>query len=226
MSTKNIAILGIVAVLIIAYVAWTRNTQKPAPAPAQTEAPAPGGNAGMPPAGDASGGMPPSGAAPPSGGGQQPVVQSASNPRLAWTVPSGWTDQGASTMRLATYVFHGTGSTEAQCAVYYFGPGQGGTVEANLERWQGEFKDAKPPEMTQLTANGVTIQRISMTGTYMAHVGMMGQGSSTESPNWALLGAIAEGPNGSVFFKFTGPEAAVKAAGKAFDGMLKSIHKA
>ena len=31
MSLRNIAIFGIVAVLIIAYVAWTRNTQKPAP---------------------------------------------------------------------------------------------------------------------------------------------------------------------------------------------------
>ena len=222
MSLRNIAIFGIVAVLIIAYVAWTRNTQKPAPGvmPQQTQSQAPG-EATAPP-GDASA-MPPSGAATPEA--QPPVIQTATNPGLAWKVPGGWTDQGATSMRLATYVFHGANNTEAQCAVYYFGPGQGGTVEANLARWQGEFKDAKSPQRSQLTANGIAVERVSLTGTYMAHVGMMGSGTSTESPNWALLGAIAEGPNGSVFFKFTGPEIAVKAAGADFEAMLKSIHK-
>ena len=39
MLLKIFAVLGTVAVLIIAYVAWTRNTQKPAPTPMQTEAP-------------------------------------------------------------------------------------------------------------------------------------------------------------------------------------------
>lgn len=221
MSLRNIAIFGVVAVLIIAYVAWTRNTEKPAAGvmPQQTQSQAQG-EAAMP-QGDASA-MPPA-AAP--GEAQPPVIETGTNPGLAWNVPAGWTDQGASSMRLATYVFHGPNNTEAQCAVYYFGPGQGGTVDANLQRWQGEFKDAKSPQRSKLSANGVAVERISMTGTYMAHVGMMGSGSSTESPNWALLGAIAEGPNGSVFFKFTGPEVAVKAAGADFEAMLKSLRK-
>jgi len=63
-----------------------------------------------------------------SGEARPPVVQSGSNPGLAWRVPAGWSDQGGSSMRLATYVFHGPNDTQAQCAVYYFGPGQGGTV--------------------------------------------------------------------------------------------------
>ena len=107
MSLKNIALFGIIAVLILAYVAWTRNTQKPA-SPTQTEAPAVGEAQGMPPAGDATGGdqggMPPGGAPPQA---QPPIVESAANPGLAWSVPSGWTDQGGRSMRLATYVFHG-----------------------------------------------------------------------------------------------------------------------
>ncbi len=224
MSMKNIAMLGIVAVLIIAYVAWTRNTQKPAAGvtPQQTAPQAGEQTPSAPPPGDASGGMPPAGA---QGQAPAPMVESGTNPGLAWTPPSGWTDQGPSTMRLATYVFHGPNQTEAQCAVYYFGPGQGGTVDANLARWQGEFKNARSPSRGHLTANGVSIERIGLSGTYMAHVGMMGQGTSSENPNWARLGAIAEGPNGSVFFKFTGPEAAVKAATKDFEAMLKSIHK-
>ena len=225
MSLKNIALFGIIAVLILAYVAWTRNTQKPA-SPTQTEAPAVGEAQGMPPAGDATGGdqggMPPGGAPPQA---QPPMVESATNPGLAWSVPSGWTDQGGSSMRLATYVFHGANNTEAQCAVYYFGPGQGGTASANLDRWRGEFKDTKSQTSDKLTAHGIPIERIVLTGTYMAHVGMMGSGSSTEMTNWSLLGAIAEGSNGSVFFKMTGPEATVKSATAGFAGMLKSIRK-
>ena len=221
MPVRSIAIFGIVAVLIIAYVAWTRNMQKPAVDQTQTEAPATGSPPATPPPGDASGGMPQGGA----GEARPPVVQSGSNPGLAWQVPAGWSDQGGSPMRLATYVFHGPNHTQAQCAVYYFGPGQGGTVEANLERWRGEFKEAMAPERTRLTANGIAVTRIRTSGTYLAHVGMLGAGSSTEMPHWALLGAIAEGPNGSVFFKLTGPEAAVKAAAAEFTGMLESIHR-
>ncbi len=220
MSLKTIAILGIVAVLIIAYVAWTRNMQRPAAGQAQTEAPAPGSTSEMPP-GDASGGAPQAG----PGESHPPVVQSGSNPGIAWTVPGRWADQGGSAMRLATYVFNGPHDTQAQCAVYYFGPGQGGSVQANLERWQGEFKDAKQDAPRIIDAPGARVTLLSLRGTYMAHVGMVGPGSSTEMPGWALLGAIAEGPNGSVFFKLTGPQAAVRAAATDFETMLKSIHK-
>jgi hypothetical protein len=156
-----------------------------------------------------------------------PQVQTATNPGLAWKVPARWTDKGAGTMRLATYTISG-GQGEAQCAVYYFGPGQGGAVDANLDRWRGEFKDAQPDTPKKFDAPGAHVTAIEVMGTYMAHAGMaqgMG-GEALESPHWALLGAIAEGPNGSVFFKLTGPEATVKAARKEFEAMLKSIHRA
>lgn len=220
MQLKNLAILGFVAVLIIAYVAWTRNMQRPATGQTQTEAPADGVSPGMPPPGDASGGTP-------QGGGEArpPVVQSGSNPGLAWNVPAQWTDQGGSAMRLATYVSHGPNDTQATCAVYYFGPGQGGTVQANIERWEGEFKDSKRDAPRNFDAAGARVTMVSLRGTYMAHVGMMGAGSSTEMSHWALLGAIAEGPNGSVFFKLTGPEASVRAASSEFEKMVRSIHR-
>ena len=45
-------------------------------------------------------------------------------------------------MRLATY----TVAPDAECGVYFFGSGQGGSVEANLDRWIGQFlqADGKP----------------------------------------------------------------------------------
>ena len=38
-------------------------------------------------------------------------------------------------MRAATYMVDG-----AECVVYFFGAGQGGSIEANVERWKGQFR--------------------------------------------------------------------------------------
>ncbi len=221
MLLRIVAIAGIVAVLIIAYVGWTRNMQRPATAAMQTEAPAAGATDAMPPATDPSAG----GAPAPSGDpARVPVVESASNPGIDWNVPASWKNEGPTSMRLATYVVKGPNKTEAQCAVYFFGPGQGGTVDANLQRWQGEFKEAVSSKLDRFAANSIPVTLMHAEGTYLAHVGMMGQGTETEMPNWAMLGAIAEGPHGSVFFKFTGPASVMNAARADFDKMLKSIH--
>ena len=220
MSLRIVSVIGVFAVLIIAYVAWTRNTVHPATAAIQGQTPGASAPEAMPPAGD------PATGAPGMPGAQPPVIESGTNPGLAWSVPSTWTNRGPSSMRLGTYVVKGPHNTEATCAVYYFGPGQGGTVDANLHRWQGEFKNASAAKLDSLSPNGIKVTRVRSDGTYMAHAGMMGQGSVTEMPNWAMLGAIAEGPQGSVFFKFTGPVGVMNAASGDFDKMLKSLHAA
>lgn len=221
MSLRIIAVIGIVAVLIIAYVGWTRNMQHPATAAMQTDKPAEDAPDAMPPATDPSAG----GATGPGGEAPRvPVVESATNPGIDWNVPASWKNEGPTSMRLATYVVKGPNQTEAQCAVYFFGPGQGGGVDANLQRWQGEFKDTVTPKLDRFNANGIPVATMRAEGTYLAHVGMMGQGTETEMPNWAMLGAIAEGPHGSVFFKFTGPAGVMDAASADFSKMLKSIH--
>jgi hypothetical protein len=51
---------------------------------------------------------------------------------------------------------------------------------------------------------------------------MPGQPTSPKG-NYALLGAIAEGPEGNVFFKLTGPRKTVRAAAKQFDAMLRTL---
>ena len=40
---------------------------------------------------------------------------------------------------------------------------------------------------------------------------------------YALHGAMAEGPNGAVFFKLTGPRRSVVAAGRDFDALVASL---
>ena len=209
MSMRWIVIAIVLAVGALAYVAWNGSRQ-----PAQQAA------------------SPPQGAPGGAEGGGMATQTEAPDPGLQWKVPSGWTDQGPRMMRLATYSIPGAGGAEgAECAVYYFGPGQGGTIEANMERWISEFQTPSAPERGTRTVNGLEVARVRVKGTYSSHgasMGGMGGGSAPSEPAQAdaeLLGAIVAGPSGSVFFKLTGPAKTVDAVAGDFDRMIGSVKK-
>jgi len=209
MSLRGLAIILVLVVALVGYLAWNRNTQH-APVPMTTSEPL------TPPAGSGDQAAPPMSAS--------PGDEASNDPGLAWQVPARWTNKGPGTMRLATYTIRGHGADEAQCAVYYFGPGGGGGVDPNIERWRGEFKGAADERRGNFQTKGGKVTMLRMNGTYLAHAGMMGAASdSVESPDFGLLGAIVEGPKGEVYFKLTGPEKTVRGAEREFEAMLKSI---
>ena len=134
-------------------------------------------------------------------------------------------------MRAATYVVPAAAgdSESGECVAYYFGPGQGGSVEANIQRWTGQFQDAsgqpvKNADVKHKTVHGLPVTTIDASGTYTGMGGPMMK-SKTAKPGYRLLGAIVEGPEGSVFFKFTGPAKTVAANQKAFHEMVASVAK-
>jgi hypothetical protein len=49
--------------------------------------------------------------------------------------------------------------------------------------------------------------------------------AKSRKPGYRIAGAIVEAPQGSVFFKLTGPAATVQAAKPAFDKMLQSVKR-
>src|SRR5687768_18162204 len=67
---------------------------------------------------------------------------------VRWTAPAGWKAEAARPMRAATYTIPLAAGDQgvAECVVNYFGPGQGGGVDANIERWRGQVlgSDGKP----------------------------------------------------------------------------------
>lgn len=205
MSIRAIAFLFVMGVAILAFVAWPKK-QAPAPAPtAETGA-------------DMSGtGMP---------GGDMSLGAEATDAGLKWTVPARWTPQGERPMRLATYSIPATsGDAEGgECAVFYFGPNQGGGVEANIDRWVGQFEKAGTPVRSTQTFHGLEVARVKVGGTFLTPGGpnMESQG---QKPNYTLLGAIASGPRGAVFFKLTGPAKTIRAAAAEFDRMLGTLKK-
>ena len=94
----------------------------------------------------------------PAGPGAAPEMGSAPTQAagIAWTVPTGWEAGPARQMRVATYRIHAIAGDpeDAECAVYFFGTGQGGTVDANLKRWAESVHVAGPPIGSLFRQNG------------------------------------------------------------------------
>lgn len=170
---------------------------------------------------------------PPAAPQAQPAPQGAAEAGgLSWTAPAGWESQGARPMRVATYrIAPAKGDTEgAELAIFYFGEGQGGAVDANVKRWLGQFQKADGTPVTEKdahskkeTVNGLAVTTVDVKGTYTGGGPMMGP--ATPKPGHRLLGAIIEGPQGPVFFKLTGPERTVASAEKGFRKLLESVKK-
>jgi len=175
---------------------------------------------------------------------QQPMLPSApgspsesANPPnraagIAWTVPAGWEVEPARQMRIATYRIHAIAGDpeDAECAVYFFGAGQGGTVEANLDRWAHQFTSpdgqslSQPAKIEKRVIAGLTVSTITASGTYLGAGGMMSQ-EQVKKPNFRMRGAIVEAPEGLAFFKFIGPLNTVAAAENDFNSLLGSVHR-
>ncbi|MBS0002015.1 MAG: hypothetical protein KFF45_02950 [Thioalkalivibrio sp.] len=149
---------------------------------------------------------------------------------LTWAIPAGWEKQAQRPMRAATY---STPPAEddgepGEVAVFYFGPQQGGTVDANVERWLNQFdqEDGRPTsevaEREAIEVDGMPVTLVRASGTYNAAAGPMAPRADLR-PGYRLIGAIVEGPEGAVFFKFTGPDRAVVEQEANFDLLVDSI---
>jgi hypothetical protein len=149
---------------------------------------------------------------------------------LKWTAPKDWKSEAAKPMRAATYaVPPATGDTAgAECVVYFFGPGQGGSVEANLDRWKAQIlgPDGKPADakIAKRTIHSLAVTTIDTSGDYTGMGGPMAASKSVQS-NYRLLGAIVEQAEGNVFIKFTGPAKTMAAHEAEFEQFLNSFQK-
>jgi hypothetical protein len=143
---------------------------------------------------------------------------------VRWTVPANWKSEAQRPMRLGTY----TVAPGAECGVYYFGQGQGGGVEANVDRWVGQFQqaDGKPSKaaakIAKRTVHGLPVTTVDVSGAYTGMGGPAAQPGPAVA-GYRLLGAIVEGPQGSIFFKFVGPAKTISQNQAAFDKMIASL---
>jgi len=134
-----------------------------------------------------------------------------------------------SSMRAAEYGV--SGDDTAELVVFYFGPDQGGSVDANVGRWLGQFKQpdgsdsASTAKRSTRDVGGIQVALLEVSGTYAGGMAMPGTPAPPPLTDAMMLGAIATGPNGPIFFKLVGPRAAVERSREGFDQMIGSLKK-
>lgn len=181
-----------------------------APADGSGDAPAPISSRDGEPGGDAAA-MPASPAGPSS---------------LAWELPEGWQSQPPSSgMRLAQAAIPGEAGA-GELAVFHFGPGGGGGVEANIQRWIGQMEVAPgtEPKRESFTVEPYQVTLVEVEG--VLQPSMMGSGPTTPQPDSRLIGAVVEGPGGPWFFKATGPSQTLSDERQGFRDMLMGLQPA
>ncbi len=135
----------------------------------------------------------------------------------AWIVPQ-------SSMRKAQLSVPGTeAGKNADITFFHFGPSGGGDLDSNVKRWLAQFQSAPGTEKVEAkTLGGRKTTLVTTEGTFSS--GMPGQ-PAAPMDNHALLGAIIEDPEGSIFVKMTGPKATVQAARAKFLDFLESARR-
>ncbi|MFM9168873.1 MAG: hypothetical protein ACKOTD_01775 [Phycisphaerales bacterium] len=115
---------------------------------------------------------------------------------------------------------NGVNAPAAELVFSVFAGGDGGPIDANLDRWANQFRDgdaAAKSVRTEATVSGMRVLRIESVGAYM------GMGAAAPRPGQMQLGAIVEAPGRNVFIKLVGPQATVESNRAAFDALIAGM---
>ena len=134
----------------------------------------------------------------------------------------GWVETTSAMRKAQLKVTDSKTKGDAEVVFFYFGAGGGGGTKANVDRWLGQFQDASKPKTEEVTIGKTKVTYVQTEGTYMSG---LPSGAKTPLANHALLGAIVEGEEGSVFIKLTGPKALAKSAEADFRKMVEAALK-
>jgi hypothetical protein len=146
---------------------------------------------------------------------------------VAFKLPPKWeAQQPSSSMRRAQVSASGSAGP-AELIVYFFGAQGAGTVEANIERWIGQFTnpDGSPiSDAKQATSKVSTfdVTKLEVAGQYAGGMAAAGQPQAARAGQ-RLMAAIVTTDGGPYYFKFLGPDATVTEHRAAFDDVIASV---
>lgn len=151
---------------------------------------------------------------------------------LSFSVPNSWVEEQPKSMMRKAQVQIPAISPDTQAAsliVFYFGPNQGGSVQANLKRWEGQFDvpaDQPPAEAKKVADKnvaGMNVTTLALTGTYVAPLSPRTPNQRHNKPDYRLFAAVVTTPNGNVFFKIVGPKHTMAQSSPHFEGLIDSL---
>ncbi len=137
--------------------------------------------------------------------------------------PATWTWQAPSmAFRTLQYAVPAEGSGSGGELVFsFFAAGDGGALDANIERWHQQFRgadgNAAPFERADREVNGLKVIVMKFAGSYQ------GMGAAAPRQGMEQLGAIVQAPSGNVFIRLIGPSATVNSHRDAFASMIKGL---
>ena len=112
-----------------------------------------------------------------------------------------------------------TGAAELVFSV--FAAGDGGPIDANVQRWVGQFRgpDGSPgtPKIEDRVVGGIQVKFIELAGSYQ------GMGQAAPRPGVMQLSAIIQQPTSTVFVRLVGPAATVESARQDFMAMIDAL---
>ncbi len=129
------------------------------------------------------------------------------------SLPQGWKRvDPSSSMRVAqANITPVAGDTAVAEVVFFHFPGTGGSADANIKRWQGQFKGPKgePGEQVSkvdtMMVGLLSVVTTDVSGTLLASA-QMGMGAAKDLPNYRMIASVIETPSGNWFVKVTGPQ--------------------
>ncbi len=151
-------------------------------------------------------------------------------PTLKYDMPEGWTSKPLSSkMRLADFVLpKAEGDPEDASLVVTFFGGQGGTVQANFDRWltqmeQPDGRASKDVAKTSiLNTHDLTLSIMDLPGTFVAEKAP-GSAEHYNKPGFHLRAAVIEGKGGPYFIRLVGPAKTVAKWDAAVQSFFKSL---
>ncbi len=145
-------------------------------------------------------------------------------------VPSGWVEQTPrSRMRRAQFALprESGDSEDGELTVFYFGMGQGGSTDANINRWIGQVgqpdgsSSRAKAKIRESDVSGFRMTEVDVSGTLKAS-NMPGAPQRPARTGYRLMGAVLESPQGPWFFKLVGPEKTIARWAESFRQFIAS----
>jgi len=144
--------------------------------------------------------------------------------KLALKAPAGWVKKQPKT-RIVEAEFEIPVAKGDEIPGRLTAMGAGGTVEANIERWTGQFTGDAKPKVEKKTVAGCEVHVVDLAGTYKDTPGGPNAGGKTTlRDDYRLLGAIVVTKDaGNYFLKLYGPKATIGENEKAFSELVESL---
>jgi len=107
--------------------------------------------------------------------------------------------------------------------------GASGTVDANVDRWVGQFIGAggaaAKPQRDKTTVGSAEVEIVDLAGTYKdSPGGPFAGGKTINRENYRMLGAIIQTKDaGNYFLKLYGPKATIDESAEGFRKMVKDM---